>query len=167
MPANASRLSDIMREQDLTEIEARACVAQAGLTITDKGKVHATDNGEGWDRIADMVHELKHGAGCYDIANPMAATYDDPPSALWCIRLDDRGDHCIYVWGALGIDNEQDAIEEAEEFVRTDGYNEDYETAVVSFDPESSVWDAMLVKSRIIVAEDMADATRDSDDDND
>jgi hypothetical protein len=64
-----------------------------------------------FDRGTAVVH---------DIVNPEAAYLDE---RLYCVRLDDRGDLCAYVWGM----DLCSAAEEAEEYAAKQGWeiNED------------------------------------------
>jgi hypothetical protein len=55
------------------------------------------------------------GPAVDDIVNPEAA---DSHARLHCVRLDDRGDLCAYVWRM----SPDDAIEEAEEYAAGQGW---------------------------------------------
>jgi hypothetical protein len=46
---------------------------------------------------------------------------------LYKIRIDDRGDLCVYVFSALGINSADDATEEAEAYARKHGWTFDEE----------------------------------------
>jgi hypothetical protein len=56
--------------------------------------------------------------------------YDPDTAHLWCVRLDDRGDLCVYVWGGPGLTTEQDAAEEAEEYANRQGWEYEEEDVI-------------------------------------
>jgi len=84
-------------------------------------------------RVAPVVH---------DIVNPEAA---GPDEWLYCVRLDDRGDLCAYVWG-MGL---WDATEEAEEYAAKQGW-EINEDDVVAFEVNADDRAIVLFRSKML-----------------
>ncbi len=78
----------------------------------------------------------------HDIANPEAA---GPDERLYCVRLDDRGDLCAYVWGM----NLWDAAEEAEEYAAKQGWKIE-EDDVAVFEVNAYDHDIVLFRSKML-----------------
>ena len=77
-----------------------------------------------------------------DIVNPEAA---GPDERLYCVRLDDRGDLCAYVW-RMGP---EDAMEEAEEYAAGQGWEID-EGDVSAFEVNAEDRAVVLFRSKML-----------------
>ncbi len=78
----------------------------------------------------------------HSIVNPEAA---GPDERLYCVRLDDRGDLCAYVWGM----GPEDAMEEAEEYAADQGWEID-EDDVSAFDVNADDRAIVLFRSHML-----------------
>ncbi len=89
--------------------------------------------------VADAGTDARTWPWVHDIANPRDFERD---GMLYCVRVDDRGDLCVYVWGGT----ETDAVEAAEEHARKQDWQFNEEDIAV-FGVEDDARVIVLVRS--------------------
>lgn len=126
--ACVDRIVRAFRDHDLVEaVEAisdlKFWLSRGGSPPTNGGKLAEIQSDD--EKVIANIRRLRLTIGfpfargaatVHDIVNPEAAETD---ARLYCVRLDDRGDLCAYVWGM----NPEDAEEEAEVYAYMEGWN--------------------------------------------